>query len=356
MSIMNKNYKNLVTRVKTRLNPESISFQKALNEDLATISYSDLLVYVRLAMNAVPPDYTVKSKEAGEMVKKHLGKELVDVIYKYQGSVMTDTHIKGASDIDLLVITNKYYRIAWGKLNNILNDFALKQKYYQSQIAKLEREATIGNYQGNDLEDLRQLRLDSEKILKDIYQECDLTKPKAIKIKNLNLNREVDTVIANWYDNVESILNDKGDNRGIQVYNKEKHNRGDVSFPFLSIARINNRSSLTNGRLKKMIRFIKNLKEDSGHDIDLNSFEINAICYDINVDNYKDKSFYELVSVIYSQLKSITTNSTHADKLISVDGTETIFRGKPEKLEQLKLILAEVDSIYVDLYKMRAAI
>jgi hypothetical protein len=353
---MSKNYKNLASRVRERLNPENISFQKALNEDLSTISDSDLLVYIRLAMNAVPPDYTAKSKEAGEMVKKHLSKELIDVVYKYQGSVMTDTHIKGASDIDLLVITSKYYRIAWGKLNNILNDFSLKQQYYQSQISKLEREAALGNYQGNALEDLRKLRLDSEIILQRIYQECDITKPKAIKIKNLNLNREVDTVIANWYDSVNSIINDRGDYRGVQIYNKDKHDRGQVSFPFLSISKINNRSSHTNGRLKKMIRFIKNLKEDSGHDIDINSFEINAICYDINIDIYKDKSFFELLGVIYNQLKSLTTDSTHADKLISVDGTETIFRGKPEKIEHLKLILAEVESIYIDLHLMKKAI
>ena len=235
---MSKNYKNLAKGVRERLNPENISFQKSLNEDLSTISYSDLLVYVRLAMNAVPPDYTAKSKEAGEMVKSHLSKELVDVATGVDDSFdKVDTHIKGASDIDLLVITNKYYRIAWVKLNNILNDFALKQKYYQSQIAKLERETTISNYQGNALEDLRQLRLDSEIILRKIY------------------------------------------------------NRGDVSFPFLSISKINDKSSMTNGRLKKMIRFLKNIKEDSNHDIDLNSFEINAICYDINIDKYEDKSF-----------------------------------------------------------------
>ena len=113
---------------------------------------------------------------------------------------------------------------------------------------------------------------------------------------------------------------------------------------------------MTNGRLKKMIRFLKNIKEDSNHDIDLNSFEINAICYDINIDKYEDKSFYELVGVIYNQLKSLTTSSYHADRLISVDGTESIFRGKPEKIEQIKIVLAEVESIYIDLYLMKKAI
>lgn len=353
---MSKNYKDLATRVKERLNPEKITFQKTLNEDLATISYSDLLVYVRLAMNAVPPGYTAKSREAGEAVKKHLGEKLVDVVYEYQGSVMTDTHIKGASDIDLLVITNKYYYVALVELNSVLNTTSLKQRYQQSQILKLERELSISKYQGDALGDLRELRQESETVLQDVYNECDISKPKAIKINNLNLNREVDTVIANWYDNVDSVINDKGENRGVQVYNKDKHNRGDVSFPFLSISKINSRSSLVNGRLKKMIRFIKNLKEDSGHDIDFNSFEINAICYDIRIELYTDKSFYDLVGVIYNQLKSITTVPSHADRIISVDGTETIFKGKPEKIEQLKLILIEVESIYFDLHNMRKAI
>ncbi|MCD8438440.1 nucleotidyltransferase domain-containing protein [Tenacibaculum finnmarkense] len=353
---MSKNYNDLVKKVKKRLNPENISFQRTLNEDLATISYSDLLMYVRFAMNAVPPEYTAKSKEAGEMVKKHLGKELVDVVYKYQGSVMTDTHIKGASDIDLLVITDKSYRIESVLLNNILTDFLEKQKYNHNQIEKLEREATISTYQGDGLDDLRGLRLDSETILKRIYQECDITKPKAIKINNLHLKREVDTVIANWYDNIDSIVNDKGLNRGVQVYNKDKHARGDSSFPFLSISKINNKNSLTNRRLKKMIRFLKNLKEDSNHKIDLNSFEINAICYDIDMELYIDKSFYELVSVIYNQLKSISTNPFHADRIISVDGTETIFEGKPDKIKQLKLVLAEVENIYLDLIVMKKVI
>jgi hypothetical protein len=353
---MSRNYKNLATRVQARLNPENISFQKSLNEDLATISYSDILIYIRLAMNAVPPEYTAKSKEAGEMVKKHLGKVLTDIVFKYQGSVMTDTHIKGASDIDLLVISSKSYRIDWVGLNSALKNVLTKQRYYQSQIDKLERENNVGIYAGNALEDLKKLRLDSESVLTDIYIECDTSKPKAIKIKNLNLNREVDTVIANWYDNIQSIINGKGDNRGVQIYNKDKHNRGDVSFPFLSISRINNRSSQTNGRLKKMIRFIKNVKEDSGYEIDLNSFEINAICYDIEINEYEDKRFDELVGVIYRQIKSITTDSSHSDRIISVDSTETIFRGKPEKLEQLRFVLTEIENIYSDLYNMRRAI
>ncbi len=60
-------------------------------------------------MNGVEQSYTERSKEAGERVKNHLKETLNDVVYRYQGSVMTNTHIKGNSDIDLLVITDKFY-------------------------------------------------------------------------------------------------------------------------------------------------------------------------------------------------------------------------------------------------------
>lgn len=353
---MAKDYKALRKRVEERLNPENILFQKSLREDLSTISYSDILMYVRIAMNAVPPEYTAKSKEAGEMVKRHLDKVLDYKVFRYQGSVMTDTHIKGASDIDLLVISNKSYRIDIWSISDILSNSSLRSQYYSSQISKLENENNVERYSGNTLDDLRELRLKSEETLHNIYQDCDSSKPKAIRIKNLHLYREVDTVIACWYDNVRSVLNDKGDYRGVKIYNKASHNVGDASYPFLSIARINKRSSDTNGRLKKMIRFLKNVREDSNYEIDLNSFEINAICYDIDKSEYLNKSFYELVEVIYVQLKSICTNSFHADRIISVDGTEKIFLAKPEKIEHLKLLLSEVESIYIDLNGLRRAI
>ena len=216
-------------------------------------------------------------------------------------------------------------------------------------MPKLEKEVKGSTYQGNALEDLRNLRIDSENILKGVYTNCETKKPKSIKIKNLSLNREVDIVIANWYDDITSVINDKGEYRGIQVYNKDTHLRGDADYPFLSIKRINERSSLTNGRLKKMIRFLKNNKANSEQDIDLSSFDINAICYDISVYEYQNLSFYELVPVIYNQMKKIATDENKADNLVSVDGREYIFRGNSTKKNNLKKLLAEVEGIFIDL-------
>lgn len=353
---MAKNYKILAQNVRSRLNPEGLLFKKAFTDELSTVAYSDILVYIRTAMKGVPAEYTQRSMDAGEKVKGHLKRELTDVTYKYQGSVMSNTHIKGASDIDLLAICDKFYHWDWAEVGQILNNPSRKQNYYSSQVEKLERETKMSKYQGNSIQDLHNNRLISEKVLSDTYQICDILKPKAIKIKNLNLNREVDTVIANWYDSVSSIISDKGNNRGIQVYNKDTNSRGEVGFPFLSISRINSRSSSTNGRLKRMIRFLKNIKEDSDNNIKLNSFEINAICYDIEPNTYVNLNFYDLVSIIYKQLKSIVTSELHANRIVSVDGTETIFRGEPEKVNNLRLILAEVESIYFDLILQKKAI
>ncbi len=346
---MAKNYRQLTQNVRNSINPENLVLKRAFSDELATIAYSDVLTYIRIAMKGVEPEYTQKSIDAGDRVKSHLSGGLKQVTYKYQGSVMSNTHIKAFSDIDLLVITDKFYQPDTTAFRAILDTPEKKSQYYQSSIEKLQREIDCASYTGNALEDLREIRLTSEQILSINYQSHDLTKPKAIKIKNLSLNREVDVVVANWYDDTLSVLYDKGDYRGIQVYNKETQSREKADFPFLSIKRINERGTETNGRLKKMIRFMKNCKANSDHDIDLSSFDINAICYDIKVSAYLNVSFYELVPILYNQIKSICIDSSHSDNVVSVDGREYIFRYSPTKLSNLRLLLAEIESIFNDL-------
>lgn len=345
---MAKNYRQLTESIRGRINPENFAIRKAFSDELATISYSEVLTYIRFAMKGVEPEYTQKSKDAGDRVKEHLSNGLKDVSFKYQGSVMTDTHIKGYSDIDLLTISEKFYTYDSSNIKLLLESSERRAKFRQTSIDKLQREVNTSPYIGNSLTDLRELRMDSEKILSDTYEICELTKPKSIKIKNKSLNREVDVVIANWYDDITSVINDKGDYRGIQIYNKDTHSKGKADYPFLSINRINERSSETNGKLKKMIRFLKNSKALSDHEIDLSSFDINAICYDIKVGEYKNLSFYELVPVMYNQMKSICTNQTHCNEVASVDDKEYIFRGNLTKQQNLRLLLAEVEAIFLD--------
>ncbi|PHQ29861.1 nucleotidyltransferase family protein [Leeuwenhoekiella nanhaiensis] len=348
---MQQDYQQLISSVRGRINPENFALKKSFSDELATISYSKVLIYVRLAMKSVEPEYTQKSKNAGERVKEHLNRELENVSFRYQGSVMTNTHIRGYSDIDLLTISDKFYSYDASRIKELLASSERRAKYYNSSIEKLEREVNTSPYLGNSIQDLRDLRNNSENILRGIYSVCDTSKPKAIKIKNLSLNREVDIVIANWYDDISSIINNKGDYRGIQIYNKASNSKENPDYPFLSIKRINERSSETNGRLKKMIRFLKNSKANSNQDISLTSFDINAICYDISPNIYKSLTFYELVPIIYNQMKDIVTNDDKANNLVSVDGRDYIFRYHQTKRDDLSKLLSEIEAIFIDLKK-----
>lgn len=347
-----KDYRRLIENIQARTNPENIPINKAFVDELASVSYSDILKYVRYAMKGVEPEYTQKSRLAGERVQNHLKENLTNVVYRYQGSVMTNTHIKGTSDIDLLVICDKFYTFDRKSINTVLITESLRSQLNYNQVQKLQGEIDNAGYSGNAINDLKKNRTDSENTLIPIYDICDVTHPKAIKITNKSLHRDVDIVIANWYDNVTAVLLDKDyDFRGIQIYNKESDSKGNPDYPFLSIKRINDRSAETNGRLKKMIRFLKNIKADSILEIKLTSFDFNAICYDIEVSKYSGKNFYELVPIIYLQLKSLSENIEHSNNLKSVDGNEYIFRYDSSKLNSLRNLMTEINSILFDLKK-----
>lgn len=351
---MAQNYRNLTLGIKNRLDPEHIMLTKAITDDLSAITYSDVVEYIRYAMNGVDPAYTQKSKDAGENVKTHLiNGGIGDADFRYQGSVMTNTHIRGYSDIDLLVLSSRFYHYDYNEVNSIVADAARQARFYPTQVRKIITESQVSPYTGNGLEDLRELRSRSEAIMQRTYNSCDVSKPKSVKIKNTNLNREVDIVIANWYDDIASIISDKGINRGLQVYNKHLHQRGKVDFPFISIERINSRSAETGGRLKKMIRFLKNVKAESALQIDLSSFDFNAICYDIATTQYQSLAFYQLVPVLYLQLNRIAASQAVADNIMSVDGREPIFRGNPGKLQSLRNLMGEINLILTDLNQTR---
>lgn len=96
-------YRSLINRIEDRYNPELIT--EARNRTIASLAGidRDVAKYVKLAMNEVDSLYTQKTLDAGESAKRSLQEGLpYQVDFRYQGSIMTRTHIKGVSDIDLL--------------------------------------------------------------------------------------------------------------------------------------------------------------------------------------------------------------------------------------------------------------
>jgi hypothetical protein len=163
----------------------------------------------------------------------------------------------------------------------------------------------------------------------------------------------VDIVTAGWYDDVNSIINDRSlTYRGIQVYDKIANIRCAADYPFLSIERINTKSANTGGRLKRMIRFLKNIKADSKQKIDLSSFDINAICYNIDVNLYKDLHYLNLVTIVFHQLYMIAYDESYANSITSVDGKEYIFKGN-NKRQEVAVLFQNVNAIYSILKEQR---
>lgn len=347
----NKDYQRLIRNIENRSNPENVTLTESYRSELGQIAYKNALQYIRRAMHGVEPEYTERTKEAGKRVKENLENKLSNKSYRYQGSVMTNTHIKAYSDIDLLVIEEKFFSYSRQRIEEVLS----KSSYSEKHLFKLKEVIESPPYIGDALEDLRVLRLNCEDVLTGIYLNTNINEAKCIKVVHTGLGRKIDVVIANWYHNVEYILNSEDTYKAIQVYDKHKHKKGKVDYPFLSIDRINTKGSETNGRLKKMIRFLKTVKGDSAIDITLTSFDINAICYDIDVNIYKYKSYYELLPIIYIQIDKVINDFSYRYNLKSVDGYEYIFRQEDgvsvnnEKVEELKKLQNEVILIIQDI-------
>ena len=97
-----------------------------------------------------------------------------------------------------------------------------KQDKLPSKVLFYNSGAYLTCEDSDSLEDLKKIRYDSENVLKNIYDICDITKPKAIKIENKALVREVDIVIAKWYKDADSVLNDKKEKNIIQQQQENK--------------------------------------------------------------------------------------------------------------------------------------
>lgn len=352
---MAKNYANLVENVKRRSNPdlinESVLFEKSFSDELRGMgTYSDLKVleYVKRAMQGVEPRYTERTIEAGDKIKQHLKKNNPNLDYKYQGSVMCNTHIRGYSDIDLVQITNSFYS------HESIEKFSRKYNSDSSlsflQKVNLMKVINGVPFQGNVNDELRRNRNEAERVLTNMYNNVDITKAKSIEVNPTNPNRIVDVVTASWYESVNSALENDAELKGIQIYDKQKNVRLSVDFPFLKIRLLNEKDKSVNGRLKKMIRFLKTIKADSEYELKgLSSFDISSICYNIPYLTYYDKPYYELVVVLYLEFNKIINDENYRNSIMSIDNTEPIFKGKEEKIRLLRLIFSELSTVYHDL-------
>ncbi len=93
------NYSRWINDVASCYNPESDSMLNYRMFSSLADADRDAAKFVKLAMSPVDDSYTQRSKQAGNNIRDWLKSKQTNVDYAFQGSVMTNTHIKGYSDM-----------------------------------------------------------------------------------------------------------------------------------------------------------------------------------------------------------------------------------------------------------------
>lgn len=345
-------YDQRLERVLNRRNPwtkiaaarKSFANEIALNSAGMTSSVERM---VRLAMLPVDEECVKKSLEAGDRVKERLrtrfsALSLPIPSFEYQGSVVANTQIKGASDIDLLVINEQSF--FWDSVG-ITNEWKAAQTNVPvpPNAYKLKHLIDLPTYSGSAIDDIANQRKICEDCLASSYVDCDIRKGKSIRILNQSLDQKVDVVNCLWYDNADSVKNDKSyPYRGVRIFDKSKNSWMPEDFPFIKIVLMNYRDKLTNGHYKEMIRLIKTLKADVGGCDELSSFDIYSVLYLMPQSDYAMRSGSDLVFALECFLREFATDRRRADTMKQLDSTESIFKDKDLKFSAFKGIYADV--------------
>ena len=276
------------------------------------------------SMKEIP---TAPSYEAGEKIKKHLEEKLpsygFNPDFEYQGSVICNTHIKYHSDIDLLVLNDRFITV---------------ERPGDSFVA----------YKGNVIEDMQALRNACYAILKEVYSvpEIDNNGEKSIKIKKGGvLKRDIDVVPANWFDSVKYKTYGNNYLRGVQVFNKITCERT-KNFPFLNKKLINDKDKLCNGNYRALVRLAKNLRVDSDSSAQIkkiSSYDIQSIFFAIENTDINNLPKPELVNYGCEYLFYLVANTEVFRTMKVPDETRLI--SEKVSFDMLKSLYDEFDEL-----------
>ena len=218
-----------------------------IEEMYETLKESDSIKYTIGAMASVDTKSTQVSISEGNRVADSLIKSLrVKNIYtesRLQGSVALDIHIKGHSDVDMLIIKKGIVKVEYPKI--------APENYSISSDSRSMADI------------VKEIRLNSEDILPRNFPKVyvDISGNKSIAMSGGSLQRKVDIVPACWYDTRQyQKIQDESD-RGIEIYHKSNHELI-LNLPFTHIKLISNRDDIYSGNLRRVIRLMKNIIAD----------------------------------------------------------------------------------------------
>ena len=324
------NYQKKLQNLKNR-RQDTLTKAFSLNESFNRKSYGESTTYALEAMEPISDTYTQNTYKACERIINQLTPGLkeygIDVEFRYQGSVATNTHIKLYSDIDLLTIHGAFFT--------------------------LERpQVPTSPYLGDPLADLKNLRAKTHRILDTIFPACDLddTGSKCLTICGGSIGRKVDIIASNWYNALIYRDNKNEANRGVQILDRDKDDRI-TNFPFLHIYWINFKDALVNGNEKRMIRLMKSLKVDADEEIKVSSYDIASLIFRMDDQLLRASSMNRLVLLKNTNdfLLKVVNDSSFRDTLYVANRTRKIFCDDGCKVAEVSKLQKELDGLMVDI-------
>lgn len=301
-------------------------------------------VGVKYAIGAMAP-VDIKSTEVSKREGHRVADSLVptlnskgeSVTKRLQGSVALDIHIKGHSDVDMLIIVDNPINIELPKVN--------PNRYLPSTDPR------------NLIDIAKDVRNKSETILSTKFPaaKVNCSKDKCIELSGGSLARKVDIVPSIWFDSIKYQRSGQEHDRGIKIYHKSNH-EFILNYPFSHIKHVNDRDSLYSGNLKCVIRLMKNMIADMPDYKKrvakrLSSYDLAAIAYHMNQDlQLPTYMRLGLVEKTRSHLSLLLAIKEYRDSLYVPDGTRKIF-DVDEKLEALVILAKEVEDLAISIFK-----
>ncbi|WP_122223805.1 hypothetical protein [Pseudomonas syringae group genomosp. 3] len=304
---------------------------KSISEKPESRSSGQWVRYALGVMREVNPNYTKNFMSEGERVKKQITHRIsTDVQFEYQGSVPLNTHIQGASDIDILVLLGGYLTFDLHGYRACTTDY--------SSCAGLSGVAQLAS-----------LRKELELALKAAYPaaDVDIKRDKAIALSGGSLSRKMDVVPSYWNDSAAYQISRNKKDRETRVYRK---NTGDtvLNRPFLHMDKINQKDRRTCGGTKKIIRLLKSLKADSDNPaaILVSGYDIAGLVYHFEEALMSVPVCDELtlVAVAKQQLARIIESKLWSMGLTTPDGVRRIIDSE-EKFKSIRLLWDEVNDL-----------
>ena len=314
-----------------RLDPSIMVKASMVNEVYRRIKDSESVRYTIGAMQPIDPEYTKNTFVQGDRVKSQLQQRLSqDCEFEYQGSTTTDTHIKARSDIDLLLIYKGWYWLE------------------PPQVPQYP-------YKGVPADDIRKLRSDATGAMHSAFPEAsvDASGTTAICMSGASLTRQVDIVPASWYDTNEYARTGDRVFRGVKVFNKDS---GEfiANTPFLHKRRIEERDQRTRGGLRKAARLMKTLMYDSDGRVEMSSYNIVGIAFNISESELTVQAPRELaiLEACFAYCERLGNDQALRAAILVPDGHRTVFGGgSGTTVTQLSALTKELNDLRMEVLR-----